>query len=103
MTSGFDPGASGGSPGCGCNRGGDPFQFTGMQGGAPAPTMMTMPGPIMQGAPINAGPDMTQPIPSGPFVPQPPIGPVPNQGPRIVPVPQMQSPVPAGNFQQWHP
>ena len=106
ITSGFDSGyvgaSGGGSPGCGCNR--DPFQFTGMQGGAPAPIMTTMPGPMSQGAPINVGPDMTQPFPSTPFVPAPqPTGPPPNSGPpRIVPVPQMQPPVGAG-FQQWTP
>ncbi|HEX3314787.1 MAG TPA: hypothetical protein VHR72_07855 [Gemmataceae bacterium] len=105
ITSGFESsyvGAPvGGSPGCGCNR--DPFQFTGMQGAAPAPIMTTMPGPISQGVPISAGPDMMQPIPSTPFIPAPQPAPLPNQGPpRIVPVPQMQPPVGAG-FQQWHP
>ena len=114
VTSGFDAGYTaapgGGAPGCNCGRG-DPFQFTGMQG-APSAPITTIPGP-MSGVPINVGPDIGSPMPTTPqfvptpqMVPQPmgPIGPPPgsNQGPRIVPVPQMQPPVGAG-FQQWHP
>jgi hypothetical protein len=90
----------GGGPGCGCNRGSDPFQFTGMQGVGPGP-ISTIPGPMSQGVPINVGPDIGAPFPSAPpYAPVPqPLGPPPT-GPRIQPVPQMQSsPVPAGGYQ----